>query len=69
MNEQTITADEARTILNTPGYDAYGRLRIYAVWHNQIVSIKSNYYLDRYEADAIRIYTVGNNGTVPIHRA
>lgn len=66
--ETNVTVEEAREILTAPGYDAYGKTRIYAIWNNQIVSVKSTYYLDRY-ADAERIYVKTNNGTVPIGRA
>lgn len=67
--ETTITIAEAKEILETPGYDAYGKLRIYAVWSGQIVSIKSTYYLEKYGWTAERIYTLTNDGTVPVRRA
>lgn len=73
-----ITIDKAREILSDPGYDAYGKLRIYfeysedSIYAGQIGSVKSTYQLDdAVKAGIDRIYTVGNDGTgmPPIRRA
>jgi prefoldin subunit 5 len=67
--ETNLTVDEVKEILTRPGYDAYGYLRIYAIWHDQIVSVKSMYDVERFTEDAVRFYSRTNNGTVPIRRA
>lgn len=67
--ETDLTVEQVKEILTTPGYDAYGYLRIYAIWHDQIVSVKSLYHVERYQDDAVRFYSKTNNGTVPISRA
>lgn len=67
-----MTIEEAREILETPGYDAYGSLRIYGIIeggesHGQITAIKSVYHLEK--RDYSEIYTRTNNGYPPIRRA
>ncbi|KLI07148.1 MULTISPECIES: hypothetical protein [Mycobacteriaceae] len=51
--EKTLTYDEAAAILAEPGYDAYGRLRLYGVIADgesagQLTAIKSQQNLDRF---------------------
>lgn len=75
--ETDLTIAEAREILQMPGYDAYGTLRLYCVfpaesiYSGQIESIKSEYYLDKYsnEHGFARLYSKINNGSVPVARA
>ncbi|MFZ2238396.1 MAG: hypothetical protein WAV90_02490 [Gordonia amarae] len=59
--ETDLTYNEAQAILSEPGYDAYGRCRLYAIIADgecagQIAAIKSQYYLDRHNYS--RIYSV-----------
>lgn len=59
--EKTLTHDEAAAILAEPGYDAYGRLRLYGIIAEgesagQITAIKSQQNLDRFGYS--RIYSV-----------
>lgn len=59
--EQTLTYDEAAAILAEPGYDAYGRLRLYGIIAEgesagQIAAIKSKQNLDRFGYG--RIYSI-----------
>ncbi|UBV13022.1 hypothetical protein [Mycolicibacterium fortuitum] len=59
--EKTLTYEEAAAILVEPGYDAYGRLRLYGVIADgesagQITAIKSQQNLDRFSNT--RIYSV-----------
>lgn len=59
--EKTLTFDEASAILAEPGYDAYGRLRLYGVIADgesagQLAAIKSQHYLEKHNYS--RIYSV-----------
>ncbi|MEN3225034.1 hypothetical protein PUR22_29650 [Mycolicibacterium porcinum] len=59
--EKTLTYDEAAAILAEPGYDAYGRLRLYGVIADgesagQLTAIKSQQNLNRFSYT--RIYSV-----------
>lgn len=68
--EQQITAAQALTIINE--YGGYGSVRVYGIIEGgecdgQIVAIKSEYHLGRYNYS--RIYARTNNGTVPVRQA
>lgn len=74
--ETDITETQAREILESPGYDAYGTLRLYCVYSSesvysgQIGSVKSVYQLEQAIGEGVaRLYSKGNNGMVPIGRA
>ncbi|TLH48983.1 hypothetical protein [Mycolicibacterium aubagnense] len=59
--ETELTRDEAAAELAVPGYDAYGKVRLYGVIADgetagQIVPIKSQQNLDRFSYS--RIYSV-----------
>lgn len=59
--EKTLTYEEAAAILAEPGYDAYGRLRLYGIIADgesagQLTVIKSQQNLDRFSYT--RIYSV-----------
>lgn len=73
----TITEEEAREILGAPGYDAYGRVRVYGIYgpgpfKGQIAGIKSNAMLDRIktrEGGLVELYATTNDGYPPIRKA
>jgi len=46
---EQVTAGQVAELVAAP---AGSRPRIYALWHDQIVSVPSDYYLERYKADA-----------------
>lgn len=59
--EKNLTYDEAAAILAEPGYDAYGRLRLYGAIADgdsagQLVAIKSQQNLERFSYS--RIYSI-----------
>lgn len=70
--ETTLTHAQALAVLTTPGYDAYGSVRLYGVIGEphesagQLVAIKSVQNLDR--MPYARIYSKTNAG-VPVRRA
>jgi hypothetical protein len=74
--ETDLTPDEARAILESRGYDAYGGRRIYATYGpdspyvGQVAAIKSTYQLDDVLGAGIgRLYLIESDGSVPIRRA
>lgn len=59
--EKTLSYDEAAAVLAEPGYDAYGRLRLYGVIADgecagQLTAIKSQHNLDQF--NYTRIYSI-----------
>lgn len=59
--EKTLTYEEATAILAEPGYNAYGRLRLYGIIADgesagQLTAIKSQQNLERFSYT--RIYSV-----------
>lgn len=70
-NATVVTAEEALEILAVHG--GYGRVRVYGILGDdeecagQMSSIKSKYHVN--ERSYSVIYTIGNDGTVPIRRA
>lgn len=66
--EVDITTAQARELLSSPGFDAYGKVRIYGQLEGGgLVAIKSVYHLEHYALT--RVYTVVNNGYTPIRKA
>jgi hypothetical protein len=66
--EQDMSPDEVQRAISAPGFDPYGPTRIYAIWHGQIVSIKSQRHVDRYACGADRLYSATQT-SVPVRRA
>lgn len=69
--EITLHIDKARIHLNSPEFDGYGDERMYGVVEDgesagQIVAIKSEYHLDKYQYS--RVYLV-LRGSVPVRKA
>lgn len=65
--EVTVTYNEARELLTQPGYDAYGKTRLYGIKDGYIDSIKSLYQLEKF-GPGERLYTFTHDG-VPIRKA
>lgn len=70
-NATVVTKDEALEVLAEHG--GYGSVRVYGTLAEdeecggQLVSIKSKYNLEERKYGAI--YTLGNNGSIPIRKA